>query len=79
MYALSILLRNGRRNGGSSGGIGRDLQISRLDKEIPHATRLVDIDLDQFARLSPPQLSASPCVLTHEGLLDDKIGLRQNA
>jgi len=77
---VSILLRNGKCNGGGScRGVGRDLQVSRLDEEVPHATRLVDVDLDQFARLPPAEFPASPRVLAHEGFLDDKIGLGKNA
>ena len=54
-------------------------QEASLDEEVPDAGRLVDVDLDKLARLTPTQLPATPCVLTHEGLLNDEVGLGENA
>ena len=36
----------------SGSGLRRNLEESRLDEEVPHATRLVDVDLDKVSRLS---------------------------
>ena len=50
-----------------------DLEKAGLDKEIPHAARLVHVDLDEVARLASAQLPAAPRVLAHERFLDDEI------
>lgn len=50
-----------------------------LDQEIPHPTRLIDVDLHEVARLAPSELPAPPRILAHERLLDDEVRLGQDA
>lgn len=47
-----------------------------LHEEVPHAARLVDVDLDEIAGLAPPQLPAATRVLAHQRLLDNEVRLR---
>ena len=54
-------------------------QEASLDEEVPDAARLVDVDLDKLACLTPPQLPATPSVLTYQGLLNDEVRLGENA
>lgn len=62
------------------GGVdGPDAQDAGLNEEVPHPARLIDVNLDELARLAPPQLSTAPRVLTYQGLFDDEVGLRQDA
>ena len=56
-----------------------DAHQARLDEEVPHARRLVHVDLDEIARLAPAQLAPAPRVLADKRLLDDEVRLREDA
>ena len=58
---------------------GPDAQDAGLDEKVPHAARLVDVDLNELTCLAPTQLPATPRVLAHQGLFDDEVGLRKDA
>lgn len=55
-----------------------DLQESGLDQKIPHATRLVDIYLDQVSGFASTKLATPPGVLPYESLLNYEIRFRQD-
>ena len=56
-----------------------DSEIARLHQKVPHTARLVDVNLDEITGLSPTKFTASACVLTHKGLFNDEIWLREDA
>ena len=76
---------SGRRSPGITGGSSRrrvhaaDSEEAGLDEEIPHAARLVHVDLDEVTRLAPAELPTAPRVLANECLFDDEVWLREDA
>jgi hypothetical protein len=56
-----------------------DTKIACLNEEVPNPAGLIDIDLYEVASLASTQLATAPGILTHEGLLDDQVGLRKDA
>lgn len=72
------MLENLQRCIATHGWLVWNAQDTCLDEKIPDATGFVDINFNQFARLSSPQLPTSPCKFTHEGLLDDKVRFWQD-
>jgi len=61
------IVRSSRRR------VGCDFEKTSLHQEVPDATSLVHIDLDEISCFSAAKLASTTSILSDEGFFDDKI------